>query len=176
MLAGRVARAAMARGGRCTPTSRPAAMATTSRVAVHWFRKGLRLHDNPALLRACEAAATVYPGETLNVVACILKRALGCSGSTPSWDRARRLLRAAVFVLDPWFVSEDRVGVNRMRFLLEALQVRQARAWRDAEAARRGVTYVAVIPPPALAGPRPLPARAEQPAVGSQGVALGGAP
>ena len=24
--------------------------------AVHWFRKGLRLHDNPALLAACAAA------------------------------------------------------------------------------------------------------------------------
>ncbi|KAA0161729.1 hypothetical protein FNF27_06543 [Cafeteria roenbergensis] len=58
-----------------------------AKAAIHWFRKGLRLHDNPALLRACEAAA-VYP----------------------------------VFVIDPWFVSEERVGVNRMRFLLETLE------------------------------------------------------
>ena len=29
--------------------------------AIHWFRKGLRLHDNPALLEACKAGH-VYPG------------------------------------------------------------------------------------------------------------------
>jgi cryptochrome len=31
--------------------------------AIHWFRKGLRLHDNPALLDACRAAGAhgVYP-------------------------------------------------------------------------------------------------------------------
>lgn len=23
-------------------------------VTIHWFRKGLRLHDNPALLEACK--------------------------------------------------------------------------------------------------------------------------
>jgi cryptochrome len=59
-------------------------------VAVHWFRKGLRLHDNPALLRAMQAADVVYP----------------------------------VFVIDPWFVSPERVGAVRMRFLLESLHVR----------------------------------------------------
>eukprot|EP00466_Bigelowiella_natans_P001787 jgi/Bigna1/58130/fgenesh1_pm.55_\ len=30
-------------------------------VAIHWFRKGLRLHDNPALLDACKGALLVYP-------------------------------------------------------------------------------------------------------------------
>ena len=29
--------------------------------AIHWFRKGLRLHDNPALLEACNHASKVYP-------------------------------------------------------------------------------------------------------------------
>ncbi|KAF8061969.1 UVR3 [Scenedesmus sp. PABB004] len=29
--------------------------------AVLWFRKGLRLHDNPALLEACAGASAVYP-------------------------------------------------------------------------------------------------------------------
>ena len=29
--------------------------------AIHWFRKGLRLHDNPALMEACKSASTVYP-------------------------------------------------------------------------------------------------------------------
>lgn len=31
-----------------------------SKVAVHWFRHGLRLHDNPALLDALEDAKTFY--------------------------------------------------------------------------------------------------------------------
>ncbi|KAK7491461.1 hypothetical protein BaRGS_00017290 [Batillaria attramentaria] len=29
--------------------------------SIHWFRKGLRLHDNPALLAACENACQLYP-------------------------------------------------------------------------------------------------------------------
>lgn len=33
----------------------------TSGSAIHWFRKGLRLHDNPALLEACKGASAVYP-------------------------------------------------------------------------------------------------------------------
>ena len=27
-----------------------------------------------------------------------------------------------VFVLDPWFLKPDRVGINRLQFLLEALR------------------------------------------------------
>ena len=30
-------------------------------VAIHWFRHGLRLHDNPALLQAMQKAKKVYP-------------------------------------------------------------------------------------------------------------------
>lgn len=30
-------------------------------VAVHWFRKGLRLHDNLAFREACDGAAALYP-------------------------------------------------------------------------------------------------------------------
>jgi cryptochrome len=56
--------------------------------SVLWFRKGLRVHDNPALQRACEGASAVMP----------------------------------VFVLDPWFMSPERVGANRVRFLLESLR------------------------------------------------------
>ena len=28
---------------------------------IHWFRKGLRLHDNPALIEACKDASELYP-------------------------------------------------------------------------------------------------------------------
>lgn len=58
---------------------------------MHWFRKGLRLHDNPALLAAAKFAAqsggALYP----------------------------------VFVLDPWFLQPERVGANRIQFLLQCL-------------------------------------------------------
>ena len=33
----------------------------TGKTAIHWFRKGLRLHDNPALLDACASSERVYP-------------------------------------------------------------------------------------------------------------------
>jgi deoxyribodipyrimidine photolyase len=58
---------------------------------IHWFRKGLRLHDNPALLEACETAlrgpGRVYP----------------------------------LFIIDPAFCSPETIGVNRYSFLLESL-------------------------------------------------------
>jgi hypothetical protein len=38
-----------------------AAMAAPQVAALHWFRKGLRLHDNPSLLRAIEGAVAVGP-------------------------------------------------------------------------------------------------------------------
>nr|XP_046250381.1 cryptochrome-2 [Scatophagus argus] len=56
--------------------------------SVHWFRKGLRLHDNPALQEALNGADT-----------------LRC-----------------VYILDPWFAGAANVGINRWRFLLEALE------------------------------------------------------
>ncbi|XP_018586695.2 cryptochrome circadian regulator 5 [Scleropages formosus] len=55
--------------------------------SVHWFRKGLRLHDNPALQAALRDCAELYP----------------------------------VFVLDPWFPKNARVGITRWRFLIGAL-------------------------------------------------------
>ena len=30
-------------------------------VAIHWFRHGLRLHDNPAMLESIRSAKTLYP-------------------------------------------------------------------------------------------------------------------
>uniref|UniRef100_A0A3P8X1A8 Cryptochrome circadian regulator 2 n=1 Tax=Cynoglossus semilaevis TaxID=244447 RepID=A0A3P8X1A8_CYNSE len=56
--------------------------------SVHWFRKCLRLHDNPALQEAVNAAHT-----------------LRC-----------------VYILDPWFAGAANVGINRWRFLGEALE------------------------------------------------------
>nr|XP_020443657.1 cryptochrome-2-like isoform X2 [Monopterus albus] len=56
--------------------------------SMHWFRKGLRLHDNPALQEALNGADTVR----------------------------------CVYILDPWFAGASDVGINRWRFLLEALE------------------------------------------------------
>ncbi|KAJ7994632.1 hypothetical protein DPEC_G00251490 [Dallia pectoralis] len=56
--------------------------------SVHWFRKGLRLHDNPALQEALDGADTVR----------------------------------CVYIMDRCFVGSDNFGLNRWRFLLEALE------------------------------------------------------
>jgi len=56
--------------------------------SIIWFRKGLRLHDNPALLESLKG----------NVEACY-----------------------PIFILDPEYVNESRVCVNRFGFLLESL-------------------------------------------------------
>uniref|UniRef100_A0A3B1IHH9 Cryptochrome circadian regulator 5 n=1 Tax=Astyanax mexicanus TaxID=7994 RepID=A0A3B1IHH9_ASTMX len=55
---------------------------------IHWFRKGLRVHDNPALKYALHDCKHMYP----------------------------------VFILDPWFPKNAQVGINRWRFLIEALK------------------------------------------------------
>ena len=65
---------------------------TTARPnTLHWFRKGLRLHHNPALVEACSIAQSrggfVYP----------------------------------VFCIDPVFAKPDVVGINRYNFLLQSL-------------------------------------------------------
>ena len=57
--------------------------------AIHWFRKGLRLHDNPAFLSAVSSS---------------------------------HLELRPIFILDPWFVSNCNVGINRWRFLQQSLQ------------------------------------------------------
>ncbi len=55
--------------------------------SIYWFRKSLRLHDNPSLLYALQNSDHVYP----------------------------------IFILDPYFVENEKVGPNRCRFLLETL-------------------------------------------------------
>jgi len=64
----------------------------TGGCVIHWFRKGLRLHDNPALTAALKPS----DGKTLAVM--------------------------PVFILDPEFVRSDSVGPNRWRFLIQSLQ------------------------------------------------------
>ncbi|KAF4518708.1 (6-4)-photolyase(1) [Ephemera danica] len=65
---------------------------SSSGTVIHWFRKGLRLHDNPALLSAIEKID----------------------------DKCFEL--RPIFILDPWIVTKLRVGTNRWRFLQQSLQ------------------------------------------------------
>ncbi|KAJ1482301.1 FAD binding domain of DNA photolyase-domain-containing protein, partial [Baffinella frigidus] len=63
-------------------------MAAKAGNTVYWFRKALRLHDNPSLVSAIKASKTFHP----------------------------------VFCVDPKFGQSDKVGANRMSFLLETLE------------------------------------------------------
>lgn len=58
---------------------------------IHWFRKGLRLHDNPALLEAVEEATK------------------------------NKFYLRPIFILDPNILKWLKVGANRWRFLQESL-------------------------------------------------------
>lgn len=60
---------------------------------IHWFRKGLRVHDNPALVAA---------------VNCCL-------------DSPNDFVLRPIFILDPGIVQWLRVGPNRWRFLQQSL-------------------------------------------------------
>ncbi|XP_044742491.1 cryptochrome-1 [Chrysoperla carnea] len=61
------------------------------KTVIHWFRKGLRIHDNPALLAAIEEAV-----------------------------KSSSALRP-IFILDPLILTWMRVGPNRWRFLQQSL-------------------------------------------------------
>ena len=61
-----------------------------------WFRKGLRIHDNPALASACEGASAVHPVFVLDPFF------LAPDPTAPS-------------------PGSKTVGVNRIKFLLESL-------------------------------------------------------
>jgi cryptochrome len=62
-----------------------------TKAVILWFRKGLRLHDNLALLRAFELA------------------------------QKEDLVLFPLFCMDPYFVKEGKVGVRRWQFLLDTL-------------------------------------------------------
>lgn len=63
-----------------------------SKTIIHWFRKGLRIHDNPAL----EAAVQLVQADSHAVL-------------------------RPIFILDPNILKWLRVGPNRWRFLQQAL-------------------------------------------------------
>nr|AQX17840.1 putative photolyase-cryptochrome [Velamen paralellum] len=59
-----------------------------SKIGLHWFRYGLRLHDNPPLLKAIKTCSKVIP----------------------------------LYILDTDYFKPDKVGINRIGFLLDTLK------------------------------------------------------
>lgn len=68
-------------------------MGSKPATVIHWFRKGLRLHDNPGLVAAVEKLQTLPPSSLL----------------------------MPIFILDKTLIKSYRVGANRWRFLLDSL-------------------------------------------------------
>jgi cryptochrome len=67
---------------------------------IHWFRKGLRLHDNPALM------------------SCLADAQSNLRKQNPEFN----YFIFPVFIIDPVFADPEKVGINRYRFLLESLK------------------------------------------------------
>lgn len=63
------------------------------KTVVHWFRKGLRVHDNPAL----------------------------CLTTTLIENNPDQYVLRPIFILDPEILKWLRVGANRWRFLQQSL-------------------------------------------------------
>lgn len=84
---------------------------------IYWFRKALRLHDNPSLLDS------VYGGGVKGVRV----RSSSVSSSSSSVSSSSLLKNPPttlypVYVLDPWFANPSRCSSNRFNFLLESLR------------------------------------------------------
>ncbi|KXJ68201.1 hypothetical protein RP20_CCG005110 [Aedes albopictus] len=68
-------------------------MSSQQSTVIHWFRKGLRVHDNPALVAAIRRC----------------------------YDSPQQHALRPIFILDPGIVQWLRVGPNRWRFLQQSL-------------------------------------------------------
>ena len=68
---------------------------TETTTSIVWFRKGLRVHDNPALSDALKEAKNGRKDERKKVL--------------------------PLFIMDPLFCNAQKVGANRMNFLLQSL-------------------------------------------------------
>lgn len=108
---------------------------------IHWFRKGLRLHDNPALQAAVVDVSWyhvtcfyIYLLPTWIQQDILMEFEIGYSICKIVWHQSKHKICCVihvifvqnfelrpVFVLDPWFVANARVGKNRWRFLSQTL-------------------------------------------------------
>ena len=76
---------------------------------VYWFRKVLRIHDNPSLLDAIRGGGVADAGLVSTGAVTASRPASPPSGLLP------------VYVLEPWYTNPVRVSANRCNFLLGAL-------------------------------------------------------
>lgn len=81
--------------------------------SIHWFRKGLRIHDNPALIAACQGSRSKILRE--NSV-----NPLELSSNKLNHNKNIQNVYP-VFIIDPYFAKPHIVGVNRYSFLLQSL-------------------------------------------------------
>ena len=64
----------------------------TRKTVIHWYRKGLRIHDNPALIAAIEAV-----------------------------QKTKNHVLRPIYILDPEWTQFWRMGANKWRFLQQSL-------------------------------------------------------
>lgn len=69
-------------------------MSQNKNTVIHWFRKGLRIHDNPSLIKACDIVRS----------------------------NSDKFVLRAIFILDPGILKWMNVGPNRYRFLQQSLE------------------------------------------------------
>lgn len=62
------------------------------KTVIHWFRKGLRIHDNPALIAAIEAV-----------------------------QKSEEYVLRPIYILDPEWTHFWRMSANKWRFLQQSL-------------------------------------------------------
>lgn len=97
-----------------------------SKVAVHWFRHGLRLHDNPALLEAIQDATAFYPififdGESAGTKVTGYNRQQYLTESLIALDKQFRKLGSQLFIckgspLDIFTTLHKEIGLTHLSF------------------------------------------------------------
>eukprot|EP00959_Pyramimonas_sp_CCMP1952_P436600 9142463-Pyramimonas_sp.AAC.4 len=102
---------------------------TDGRNTIIWFRNGLRIHDNPALLAACKDATHVHPIYIMDPgfldperygFDCTRRCYLKLCGVT--LGRSRSLLINRRSYTSKVVLCSLRVGAKRLKFLLESLE------------------------------------------------------
>jgi len=90
---------------------------------VYWFRKALRLHDNPSLLDAVCGGGI----KGIRIHSCGGSSSTSSSSSSSSSSSVSSTIIPPttlypVYILDPWFTNPARCSTNRFNFLLESLR------------------------------------------------------
>ncbi|KAL7564131.1 hypothetical protein ACA910_021106 [Epithemia clementina (nom. ined.)] len=116
-------------------------------VSVHWFRNGLRLHDNPALLAACRESKSVFPIYVIDPDAPFAQTASRKAGviranfileSLRELDGKLQSMGSKLYVLlgDPTVVVPDVIAATRAKALF--YEIEAASPVRDVDRRVRG--------------------------------------